>query len=92
MSTWQAVNTWITFVLAIAVVVVLAVTLILTLAALRKARRHAEALASGLEMVVQNTASVPQQLSTINGALVRLLEGLRSVDAHITAAGRTFGL
>ena len=92
MSTWEAVNTWVTIVLAVVVVIVLAVTLILTLVPLIGARRAADKLAGGLEAVVENTASVPEQLPTINGALVQLLEGLQSVDAHLGGAARAFGI
>ena len=92
MSTWEAVNTWVTIVLAVVVVVVLAVTLILTLVALMRARKAAEQLAGGLEAVVENTASVPEQLPTINGALVQLLEGLQSVDGHLGGVARAFGI
>lgn len=92
MSTWQAFNTWITFAVALVVVIVLAVTLILTALALRGARRYAEQLATGLESVVGNTDSVPQQLPTINGALVQLLAGLESVDGHLGGAAASFGL
>ncbi|GAC1341725.1 MAG: hypothetical protein NVSMB29_12640 [Candidatus Dormibacteria bacterium] len=74
------------------VVIVLAVTLILTLVALWGARRAADQLAAGLEAVVENTASVPEQLPTINGALVQLLEGLQSVDGHLGGAARAFGI
>jgi energy-coupling factor transporter transmembrane protein EcfT len=92
MSTWQAINTWVTFGVAIVVVIVLAVTLILTLAALRAARGDATKLAGGLEAVVANTDSVPEQLTAINGALVQLLVGLQSVDGHLAGAARAFGL
>jgi hypothetical protein len=92
MSTWQAINTWVTFALAVVVVLVLAVTLILTLAALRAARRDATKLAGGLEAVAANTESVPEQLTAINGALGALLGGLQSVDSHLGGAARAFGL
>jgi len=92
MSSWEAINTWVTIVLAVVVVIVLAATLILTLVPLLRARRVAEQLAAGLEVVVTNTASVPEQLPTINGALVQLLEGLQSVDGHLGGAARAFGL
>ncbi|HET9051511.1 MAG TPA: hypothetical protein VFO60_07385 [Candidatus Dormibacteraeota bacterium] len=92
MSTWQAVNTWTTFVVAVAVVLVLAVTLVLTLAALRSARRTAGQLAAGLEAVAANTTRVPEQLPTINGALSQLAAGLSSVDGHLGGAAAAFGL
>lgn len=92
MSTWQAINTWVTIALAVVVVLVLAVTLLLTLVALRGARRHATDLAAGLEVVQSHTASVPTQLPAINGALVQLLTGLESVDGHLGGAAGAFGL
>lgn len=92
MSTWQAINTWVTITLAVVVVLVLATTLLLTLVALQRARRHASRLAEGLEGVQANTASVPTQLPAINGALTQLLAGLESVDAHLGGAAAAFGL
>lgn len=92
MSTWEAINTWVSIVLAVVVVIVLALTLILTAVPLLRARRTARKLADGLEAVVENTASVPEQLPTINGALVQLLEGLQSVDGHLGGAARAFGI
>lgn len=92
MSSWQAINTWITFVLAVAVVIVLAVTLISTLGWLMTGRRAAEQLAGGLEIVVDQTKTVPDQLPAINGALVQLNEGLKSVDGHLGGAAEAFGL
>lgn len=92
MSAWQAINTWVTFALAIVVVLVLAATLILTLSALMGARRAAEKLADGLEAVQSQTASVPTQLPAINGALSQLLAGLVSVDGHLAGIARAFGI
>jgi uncharacterized protein YyaL (SSP411 family) len=92
MSTWQAINTWVTFALAVVVVLVLAVTLLLTLSALMGARRAAQKLADGLEAVQANTASVPTQLPTINGALGQLRAGLQSVDRHLGGIARAFGI
>lgn len=92
MSTWQAINTWVTFGLAVVVVIVLAVTLIATLGWLMTGRRAAEQLAGGLETVSQQTESVPQQLPAINGAMVQLRDGLQSVDGHLGGAAAAFGL
>lgn len=92
MSTWQAINTWTTFAVAIAVVLVLAVTLLLTLAALSSARRTADRLAAGLETVAGNTSRLPEQLPAVNAALSQLLAGLQSVDGHLGGAARAFGL
>ena len=92
MSTWQAINTWITFILAIVVVLVLAVTLISTLFWLMTGRRAAVQLASGLETVSRQTESVPRQLPAINEAMVQLRDGLQSVDSHLGGAAGAFGL
>lgn len=92
MSTWQAINTWITFGLAVVVVIVLAVTLVSTLGWLMTGRRAAEQLAGGLETVSQQTETVPTQLPAINGALVQLRDGLQSVDGHLGGAAGAFGL
>ena len=92
MSSWQAINTWITFILAIVVVIVLAVTLISTLAWLMTGRRAAEQLAAGLETVSQQTATVPEQLPVINGAMTQLRDGLQSIDGHLGGAAGAFGL
>lgn len=92
MSTWQAINTWITFILAIVVVLVLAVTLISTLAWLMTGRKAAEQLASGLETVSSQTKTVPEQLPAINGAMVQIKDGLTSVDGHLGGAAGAFGL
>lgn len=92
MSTWQAINTWVTFILAIVVVLVLAVTLVSTLAWLFSARRNAEKLAGGLETVAQQTETVPRQLPAINGAMVQLRDGLTSADGHLRGAAEAFQL
>lgn len=84
--------TWITIVLAVVYVLVLAATLLLVLFYLLRAARIAEQLATGLETVDRQTARVPEYLTTINGALGRLLTGLRSVDGHYANVARRAGL
>jgi len=49
-------------------------------------------LAGGLEAILRQTAPLPQDLTTINGALVALLDHLRAVDDHLTATARALGL
>jgi hypothetical protein len=49
-------------------------------------------LAGGLEAIQQQTAPLPDDMRTINGALVQLLETLRVVDDHLTATARALGL
>lgn len=75
--------------IAVAIVVlVLAVYLALIAMALRRANRHAAALAGGLEAIQANTAPLPEHLATINGALGTLLSGLDAVDQHLGAVAR----
>ena len=83
--------TALTIVLAVVYVLVLAVTLILVTFHLMRAARLAETLASGLEKVDEQTAKVPEYLPTINGALVKLLAGLKSVDGHLAAIAHVAG-
>ncbi len=84
--------TWITFALAIVYVAVLAITLILAALHLLRAARLARRLAGGLETVDEQTAKLPQYLTTINGALTQLLAGLRSVDGHYANLAKRAGL
>lgn len=77
--------------LGVVYVLVLAVTLILVALFLQRAARRAERLAGGLEAVDGNTAGLPEYLTTINGALVQLLGGLRSVDGHLLTIARAAG-
>lgn len=83
--------TWVTIALAAVYVLVLAATLILVAFHLLRAARLAETLASGLEKVDEQTARVPEYLPTINGALVTLRDGLRSVDGHLAAIAHVAG-
>ena len=83
--------TVISIVLAVVYVLVLAVTLILTAFFLLRAARRARTLAGGLEAVNANTTKLPAYLTTINGALVHLLGGLRSVDGHLLTIARAAG-
>ncbi len=83
--------TVVSIVLAIVYVLVLAVTLIATAFWLTRAAGHAEKLAGGLEAVDQSTAKLPEYLTTINGALVQLLGGLRSVDGHLASIAHAAG-
>ena len=89
MFTWL---TWITIAVAVVYVLVLAVTLISVAFFVTRAARTAEKLAGGLEAVDRQTADLPRYLGTINGALVQLLGGLRSVDGHLAGIARGAGL
>lgn len=83
--------TVVSIVLAVVYVLVLAVTLILTAFRLTRAAGHAEKLAAGLAAVDGNTTRLPEYLTTINDALVKLLGGLRSVDGHLLTIARAAG-
>lgn len=81
---------WITLVVVALVVVVLAVYLISFILALAAANRNLKQLAGGLELIQSHSDPLPQELTTINGALVALLHGLQSVDAHLDGIVRLF--
>lgn len=49
-------------------------------------------LAGGLAAIERQTARLPDDLPTINGALVSLLNSLQAVDDHLTATARALGL
>jgi len=83
--------TLVTIALAVVYVLVLAVTLILVAYHLLRAARLATTLAEGLEKVDEQTAKLPEYLPTINGALVKLLAGLVSVDGHLGAIAHVAG-
>ena len=89
MLTWL---TWITIALAVVYVLVLAVTLITVAFFVLRAARTAEKLASGLEAVDTQTRQLPAHLTTINGALVQLRDGLVEVDGHLASVARAAGL
>lgn len=74
------------------IVLVLAVTLISVALALSRSARHIRAVAGGLEAVDGHTAPLGQHLTTINGALVKLLTGLGSADSHLATVARALGL
>lgn len=81
---------WITLIVVALVVVVLAFYLIGTALALTAANRNLQQLAGGLEAIQSHSEPLPQDLTTINGALVQLLAGLRSVNGHLAGIGRVF--
>ena len=74
------------------VVLALAGYLIAIAWALTNAKRSVAAIADGLEAVVGNTAPLPEKLTTINGALTQLLDGLRLADTHLGRAATVFRL
>ena len=60
--------------------------------ALLQAKKSVAAIADGLEAVAGHTQPLPEKLTTINGALVTLLEGLRAADGHLGRAATVFRL
>ena len=77
---------------AVAIVLVLVVYLVLIILALWRAGSHLAALAGGLQQVVDNTAPLEAHLTTINGALGALDEGLDSVDANLVGVAEVLEL
>lgn len=74
------------------VVLALAGYLIAIATTLVKARRGVTAIADGLEAVAGHTQPLPEKLTTINGALTQLLNGLRAADAHLGRVATVFKL
>ncbi len=74
------------------VVVALAGYLIAIAVALVHAKRSVSAIADGLEAVAGHTQPLPDKLTTINGALVQLLTGLRAADGHLGRVATVFKL
>lgn len=74
------------------VVLALAGYLIAIAWALMQARRSIAAIADGLEVVARQTQPLPEKLTTINGALTRLLGGLRVADGEMGRIAGVFRL
>ena len=74
------------------VVIALAGYLIAIAWALVQAKRSVAAIADGLEAVAGHTAPLPEKLTTLNGALTKLLTGLQSADRHLGRAATVFKL
>jgi hypothetical protein len=81
-----------TLLTAALVVIALAGYLIAIAWALIHTRRSVAAIADGLEVVAAHTRSLPEKLTTINGALGALLGGLQAADRHVGRAARVFRL
>ena len=74
------------------VVLVLVAYLLLILRELRAALVSVAAIADGLEAVQRHTAPLPEHLTTINGGLSALLQGLRAADGHLAGVASLLGL
>lgn len=74
------------------VVLALAGYLIAIAWALWQARKSVAAIADGLEAVAGHTEPLGEKLTSINGGLGALLQGLRSADGHLARAAAVFRL
>lgn len=90
--TLPAILTYLTIIVAVAVVAVLVVYLILTIIALRRAGDHLARLAEGLQVIIDNSQPLEGHLTTINGALGELQQGLNSVDNNLVGVAEVFEL
>jgi hypothetical protein len=54
--------------------------------------RSVSAIADGLEAVAGHTQPLPEKLTTINGALAQLLDGLQAADRHLGRVAGVFKL
>ncbi len=84
--------TYLTLAIGAVIVVVLVVYLVLTIVALRRAGDHLANLAGGLQAIIDNTQPLEEHLTTINGALGTLQEGLSSVDNNLVGVAEVFEL
>ena len=84
--------TYASVIVAAAIVIVLVVYLVLIILALWRAGNNLAALAGGLQEVVDNTAPLADHLTTINGALGALDEGLDSVDDNLVGVAEVLKL
>ena len=82
----------VTLATVVAIVLVLVVYLVLILHELRAAQVAVAAIADGLEAVQRQSAPLPQHLTTINGGLSALLQGLRAADGHLAGVASLLGL
>ena len=82
---------YISLVVVLVVVLALVVYLLGIIIALRRASRNLYQLADGLDAIVKDTQPLPGKLSTINGALGQLLDGLLAVDGDLADVAKLFG-
>jgi predicted PurR-regulated permease PerM len=79
---------YITLVVVLIVVLALVAYLLLIIKALRGTNESLGQLAAGLSQIVEDTQPLPQKMTTINGALNQLLEGLLAVNNNLAAVAR----
>ena len=90
--TLPAILTYLTIIVAVVIVAVLVVYLVLTIIALRRAGDHLAKLAEGLQVVIDNSQPLEGHLTTINGALGELQQGLGAVDNNLVGVADVFEL
>ena len=90
--TLPAILTYLTIIVAVVIVAVLVVYLVLTIIALRRAGDHLAKLAEGLQVVIDNSQPLEGHLTTINGALGELQQGLGAVDKNLVGVAEVFEL
>jgi hypothetical protein len=83
--------TTITLLVVLLVVLLLVWYLVRIILALRRASENLGQLAQGLEKIAVDSDPLPEKLTTINGALEKLLQGLLSVNGHLAAVARLLG-
>jgi len=76
---------------AIAIVVVVLVVYLVGIAYyLNKADMHLVKLVGGLRAIQGHARPLPEDLTTINGALIALRDHLQGTDSHLAGADRVF--
>ena len=83
--------TVITLLAVLLVVLLLVWYLVRIIIALRNASNNLGQLAEGLDKIAKDSQPLPEKLTTINGALEKLLQGLLSVNGHLAAVARLLG-
>ncbi len=81
-----------TIVVAIAIVLVLVYYLVRTIIALRRAGDHLAKVAAALQTTADSSANLEAHLTTINGALGTLGDGLEAVDDDLVGVAQVFRL
>ena len=83
--------TWLTLAAAVVVILVLVVYLVGIIYYLRRADQHLTKLVGGLNAIRGHAEPLPNQLTTINGALAALLRDLQATDRHLLGVNRVLG-
>ncbi|ETW97738.1 MAG: hypothetical protein ETSY1_21500 [Candidatus Entotheonella factor] len=81
-----------TIVIAIAIVLVLVYYLVRTIIALRRAGGHLANVVAALQTTADSSANLEADLTTINGALSTLGDGLGAIDEDLVGVAQVFRL